>query len=228
MSFSEQIRRDADPIFNTIFHHPFVQDIAHERLPREAIIHYVQQDVQYLNTYARVYGLALAKSQTREQMQLFHERIKVVLNGERTPHLNLCRIAEVNYEDLQKPVPLAPTAHHYAKHMLSAAYTGSLSEIIAAVLPCHWTYVDLARYIAKDIEIFKCPEHAFYDWITFYANDAMLSGLHELTALLDKCAIKVSPSARQNIQAIFNEGCRLEYRFFDMAYNQETWSSAVK
>lgn len=224
MSISEQVRRNADPFFSAIRQHPFVQDIAHERLSRAAIIHYVQQDVQYLKTYAKVYGLAIAKSQTQEQMQLFHERIKVVLSGELIPHYNLCRVAGVNYETMKQPVSMAPTTHHYARHMLSAAYTGSLMEIIAAVLPCHWTYVDLARDIAKAITIGDHPNHLFYDWITFYASDSMLSSLHELTTLLDECAREASASDIENIQSIFNDGCLLEYRFFDMAYKQETWS----
>lgn len=223
MSFSEQLRNDAEPLFDAIYQHPFVQDIANERLPREAIIHYVQQDIQYLATYARVYGLALAKSETLPQMQLFQERIAVTLNGELTPHLNLCKVAGVAYEDLHEDVALAPTAHHYAKHMLTAAYTGQLADIVAAVLPCHWTYVDLAHRIVADYPRATNPNHAFCDWISFYASDGMFASLRELTELLDTLVQDASSADLMRIEAIFEEGCRLEYRFFDMAYRQERW-----
>lgn len=223
MSFSEALRTEAEPLFTAIYHHPFIRDIADQKLSREAIIHYVQQDIQYLNTYARVYGLAIAKSHTEEQMRLFHQRIQVVLGGELTPHLNLCRVAGVDYETLHAPTPLAPTAHHYAQHMLTAAYTGSLGDIVAAVLPCHWTYVDLAQLVADEIQIHQTPTHAFYDWITFYASDLMQSGLRELTNLLDRLAAVASASDKQRMKEIFLHGCRLEFRFFDMAYRQERW-----
>jgi len=223
MNFSENLRLQADPIFETICNHPFVQDIAYERLSPAAIVHYVQQDTQYLNTYAKVYALALAKSQTREQMQLFQARIEIVLNGELMPHLNLCRAAGVELETLQQPVAMAPTAHHYARQMLTAAYTGSFGEIVAAVLPCHWTYVDLARKVAEQIHIYEQPNHLFYDWITFYASDDMHTSLQELTTLLNACAEHSSASERDAMEAVFIDGCRLEDRFFTMAYTQETW-----
>ena len=226
MSFSAKLRSDADFLFEAIYHHPFVQDIAHERLAREAMIHYVQQDVMYLNTYARVYGLGIAKAQTREQMKMFHDLIRVVLTGELVPHYNLCRVANVQYEDMKKPVPVAPTAHHYMRHMLTSAYTGQLPDIIAAVLPCFWTYVDFGRRLAKEMDIASHPEHAFYDWISFYASDEMLSGLKQLTDLLDALTENASAEDLANIQSIFNDGCRMEYRFFEMAYTQEQWSPA--
>ena len=224
MSFSAQLRSDADVLFDAIYHHPFVQDIAHERLSREAIVHYVQQDVMYLNTYARVYGLGIAKADTREQMKMFHQLITVVLSGELVPHYNLCRVAGVAYEDMKQPVPVAPTAHHYMRHMLTSAYTGQLPDIVAAVLPCFWTYVDFGRRLAKDIDIANHPEHAFYDWISFYASEEMLSGLKQLTDLLDTLMEHANAAYRANIKAIFDDGCRMEYRFFEMAYTQERWS----
>lgn len=224
MSFSNTLRELAEPIFTAIRNHPFVQDIAAERLSRDAILHYVQQDTQYLNTYVKVYGLGIAKAETREQMQLFHQRIDLVLHGELIPHENLCRVAGIEHADFIKhDLPLSPTAHHYAKHMLSAAQFGTLGEIVAAVLPCHWTYVDLARYIAKEIEIEQHRHHLFYDWITFYASHEMQQGLEELITLLDQCAESASFKEKEQMKAIFIDGCQLETRFFTMAYTQETW-----
>jgi thiaminase/transcriptional activator TenA len=221
MSFSTHLREQADPIFRAIRMHPFVQGIAHQTISREALIHYVRQDVQYLQTYARVYGIALAKAETPEQMRMFYERIGVVLGGELIPHLNLCRAASVDYEALKRTSGLAPTAHHYAQHMQSTAQSGSLGEIVAVLLPCHWTYVDLATHIVAEIQ--PSEAHTFYDWLTFYASEEMKASLEELIALLDDCADRASEAERARMASAFLASCRLEYAFFDMAYKLETW-----
>ncbi len=41
MSFSAELRKEANPIFNAIFEHPFVQGIANGELRNEQLIHYV-------------------------------------------------------------------------------------------------------------------------------------------------------------------------------------------
>ena len=48
MSFSHELRQQADSIFEAILHHPFVRGIATGTLTREQLAHYVRQDFQYL------------------------------------------------------------------------------------------------------------------------------------------------------------------------------------
>ncbi|KPV40872.1 thiaminase II [Alicyclobacillus ferrooxydans] len=223
MSFAQSLRQDADPIFEAIYLHPFVQGIAKGQLPPESLIHYVSQDTEYLNTYSKVYGMALSKAQTPDQMRLFYNRIGILLEGELIPHLNLCRVAGVTHDEvMQHPVELAPTAHHYARHMLCVAQQGTLGEIVAVVLPCQWVYVDTARRIIEEFQ--PTTEHPFYDWISFYASDEMHQGLMELTALLDHLA----PGAREldlaMMRSAFLDSSRLEYQFFDMAFTLQKWT----
>ncbi|MFB5188886.1 thiaminase II [Alicyclobacillus fastidiosus] len=221
MRFSEELRRDADPIFQSIRNHPFVQGIQQASLGRDQIVHYVQQDYLYLTTYAKVYGLGLAKCRTREEMQDFHRRIGFILNDEVHPHITLCRVAGVSYESLQVGATLAPTAQHYMSHMLLCAQTGSLGEVLATVLPCHWTYVDLATDImARDA---PTADHPFYDWIAFYAARDMQVGLADLCGWIDNYAATAGEEDKLRMRAAFMVSCQLERRFFEMAYSLEKW-----
>ena len=73
----------------------------------------------------------------------------------------------MTYEELQG-YPLAPSAHHYIRHMLTVAHEGSLGEIMAVLPPCPWTYLEIGR---KSLDEVKPDEsHPFYDWIYFYGN----------------------------------------------------------
>lgn len=222
-SFSGSLRREADGIFESIYNHPFVQGIAAGNLPSAALIHYVRQDTEYLSTYCKVYGMAIAKSITHQQMRIFHQRITLALSGEIVPHKNFCRVAGVRYEEITaRPTALAPTTHHYARHMLSVAQQGTLGEIVAVLLPCHWVYLDVATRMMDKQK--PAPEHPFYDWITFYASAEVREGLTELTEMLDDLAASAGELDRYMMKSAFLDSFRLEYQFFDMAVRLEQWT----
>ncbi|MDL4841115.1 thiaminase II [Aquibacillus rhizosphaerae] len=220
MSFSTQLRKESDVIFQGIFKHPFVDGLGKGELPKEALIHYVKADFEYLNAFINIYGLAIAKSDTREDMQYFQEKIGFILNSEIHPHNNLCQVAGVNYNDL-KGFPLPPTADHYVGHMKSTAQQGSMGELLAALLPCPWTYLDIGHYLKDSFN--PGPEHPFYEWITFYAKQETASVTTELRDRLDRWAETVGEIEKEKAKQAFIKSCQLEYAFWEMAYTQEKW-----
>ncbi len=226
MLFSSQLRAEAAPIFQAVYAHSFVRGIAMQNITPTPLINYVKQDIQYLDTYARVYGLAIAKSPTHSLMQLFHRRIDLVLHGELTAHMNFCKVAQVDYEALRCENQMAPSAHHYASHMLSTAHMGQLGDIIAVVLPCHWIYVDIATALQEELN--PSRDHLFYDWISFYSNERMIAGLDELVEVLDQVALTASTDERHRMREAFLTSCQMEYKFFDMAFTLEEWPVKVE
>ncbi len=89
MSFSEQLKQDAQEILEVTYQHPFVQGIARGDLCAEQLIHYVKQDHAYLNAMIQARGMAIAKSDNREDMEMFHKSIDYVLYDEGRAHENL-------------------------------------------------------------------------------------------------------------------------------------------
>ncbi|MCQ4086587.1 thiaminase II [Saccharibacillus sp. JS10] len=219
MSFTTELRQGADSIYNAIFEHPFVRGIANGTLSSEQLIHYVKQDFEYLNVYMRIYGIAISKCEEREQIQMFNEQIAFILNSEIHPHQNFCERAGVTYESLQG-YSLAPSAHHYTRHMLNVAHEGSLEDILAALLPCPWTYQEIGQRLLEEVK--PTPEHPFYEWIHFYANFA--SDVTEKMRLwLDEWAESLSEARKNKLREHFDNSCRLEYEFWDMAFTLEEW-----
>jgi len=219
MLFSEQLRQEADPIFQAIFAHPFVQGIADGQLANEQLIHYVKQDHEYLNVFMRIYGHAISKSASRQDIQFFNEQISFILNSEVHPHRNFCEVSGVRYEDLQGEA-LSPSAHHYTRHMLNVAQTGSLAEIIAVILPCPWTYHEIGQRLLTEKQ--PSPDHPFFDWISFYGNSRRTTD--HLCQRLDALAASINAKERQQILEHFIISTQLEYRFWEMAYQLEDWS----
>ncbi|SFE57195.1 thiaminase II [Alteribacillus iranensis] len=222
MSFSQELRRKADHLFDACYEHPFVQGIGKGQLEKDQLIHYVKQDYEYLNAMIQARALGLAKCQTREDMEMFHTSIGFILNSEIHPHHNMCEQAGVTYEELQG-YRLAPIAQHYAKHMLHAAYEGTLGDIIAATLPCPWVYLDCGERLIKDYN--PEPSHPYYDWISFYGSQEE-PRMNVYLDKLDQLAEKATAEEKQRWEDHFLEGCQLEYMFFDMAYQAADWPLA--
>jgi len=221
VSFTSKLREQNDALFEAIYNHPFVVGIRTGKLSNAQLIHYVQQDFLYLDAYIRLYGVALSKCQTREEMAFFHQGVGFILDDEVQPHHNFCRVAGVTLEQIQTD-RLAPTARHYINHMLMTAQSGTLTDLYAAMLPCPWTY----EFIAKRIMAENPPadDHPFAEWIHFYANTTTPSYTESLCAKLDAIAAAMSPSELDKLREVFEISCRMEYRFWDMAYRLENWS----
>ncbi|MDR0270241.1 thiaminase II [Paenibacillus sp.] len=217
--FTEELRSEAEPIFKAIYEHPFVRGIAEGCLQKEQLIHYVKQDFEYLNAFMRIYGIAISKCESRDMIAFFNEQISFVLYSETHPHNNFCQVAGVSYEEMQG-YPLAPTANHYARHMSTVAHEGTLEDIIAALLPCPWTYTEIAKKLLEE----KSPDvsHPFYEWIHFYGD--MDGGVTErMRGLLDAMAEDLTPARKKRLKEHFIASCQLEYMFWDMAYHLEEW-----
>lgn len=220
MSFSKELRQEADSIFEGIFSHPFVRGIAAGEVPKESLIHYVKQDYEYLNAFMKVYGVAISKCTSREDMAMFNEQISFVLNSEIHPHHNFCEVAGVDYKDLHG-YPLTPTADHYINHMLTVAYQGTLGEMLAVLLPCPWTYWEIGEKIIKDVH--PTESHPFYEWISFYNDEACASTTLQFCERLDRWAEQSGTREKQQMRNAFLKSCQLEHAFWEMAYTEENW-----
>lgn len=220
MSFTQELRKEADSIYTALFNHPFVKGIGSGQLKPEQLIHYVKQDFEYLNTFNQIYGLAISKSHTREDMAVFNKQIDFILNSEIHPHNNFCKVAGVKYEDLQYE-PLSPTAHHYTRHMIDVAHKGSFGEILAVLLPCPWTYLEIGNHLKEAYHVDK--NHPFYDWINFYAKDESKTITTTFKERLDRYAETASESEKVRMKDAFIKSCQLEWMFWEMAYTVEKW-----
>lgn len=168
--------------------------------------------------------MAISKSINREEMALFNEQIGFILHSEIHPHNNFCRVAGVAYEELQYE-ELAPTAHHFTRHLLDIVTKGTLGEILAALLPCPWTYNEIGDYLKQSIELTQ--DHPYFDWIDFYSTGEIDGLTTRLKRRLDDYALTASEAEKERMKEAFIKSCQLEYMFWEMAYTVEKWPVSV-
>lgn len=221
MTFSEQLRSKADPQFEAIFAHPFVRGIADGSLDREQLAHYVRQDFQYLTTFCQIYGLAIAKCDRRDDIVFFNEQIGFILASETHPHHNFAEVSGYSMEELERTQFLAPTARNYTRHMLHAAHSGTLGELMCALYPCPLTYWEIGLRLKEEVK--PGDSHPFKQWIEFYADRAVGDINGEYATRIDRLAERAGKDELLRMEDHFMTSCRMEYMFWGMAYSLEDW-----
>lgn len=221
LSYSAELRARCEPIFDAFWSHPFLEGLKDGSLSSERALHYVGQDHQYLNAYMRCYGLGMAASPDRDWMRWFHDSLAFVLNDEVHPHHALCRAAGVSYEEAQIDV-MAPSAQAYINHMMEAG-RDTLGVLLAALLPCPWTYIWAGNRFVADQP--PADDHPFAEWWRFYASDDVNQHLDETIRRFDELATGAGTAERSRMARAFEQSCHHEVRFWEMAWSLEDWTT---
>lgn len=220
MGFSHEVRGKAEHIWQAIFQHPFVTGIGDGTLELEKFKFYVRQDYVFLIDYSRVFALAATKPSDLSTMGKFAQLLHETLNVEMSLHKNYAAQFGISQVELEQTRPSAATLA-YTSYLLSTAYGGTLGQLVAALLPCMWSYCETGRRLADQGE----PEgHPYYaQWIRTYSSQEFWEITQWAMALMDKLAAQSGPDELRRMEEAFITSSRYEYMFWDMAYRMEDW-----
>ena len=116
--FSEQLRAEAEPIWEAIFRHPFLREIKDGTLPLETFQYYLGQDYHYLEGFGRAVAMTLAKSPDSDLLKELAHRVMTPV--ERPLHHVLIEAAGLTMEEVEGATR-SPTNTAYVNHMLVTA-----------------------------------------------------------------------------------------------------------
>jgi thiaminase/transcriptional activator TenA len=219
-SFSDELREEVAPLWERIFTHPFLVEMGTAKLPLEKFRFYVKQDYPFLTEFARCLGIAAAKAGDRETMRIFSSLLNASLTVEAEMLESLGEKLEIPLSDLRSS-ELAPTNMAYTRHLLYVAYSGTVGEIIAALLPCMWTYQEIGERLGESEAL---RGHAIYsEWCATYRSKEYIDLVKWYRDLADRFASESGSSVRMKMRSHFLLSSRYEYMFWDMAYRIETW-----
>jgi len=219
-SFSESLRREAEPLWTAIHAHPFVRGIGEGTLPPERFRFYMHQDYFFLIEYSRVIALAAAKAPRLSEMGRFAGLLNATLHTEMELHRGFAAKFGISKEELEATRP-APACRAYTNYLLEAAWAGTFGEIAAAMLPCQWDYALIGRELAARGAPANAPLYA--EWIGMYASEEFGKLAAWLREILDRAAAGAGPPERERMRARFMAGMRYEYLFWDMSWKMEEW-----
>ena len=116
---------------------------------------------------------------------------------------------------------MAPATVAYTSFLLATAAAGGALEITAAILPCSWSYIEIARQLRGEL-----ADHPVYsDWVGFYLSDEENNLVLNMRRTFDDMVREEVPgeAKRRELEQIFMMSSRLERMFWEMAYTFDQW-----
>jgi thiaminase (transcriptional activator TenA) len=172
--------------------HPMVREIAAGTLPHETFRGYFRQNVLYLEAYSRAIGSLLAGAPDRAALDVLTRFAVRIVEDEIPANLAFLEKLGGDEDVVAGRGRMLPTTDAYTRHLLEVCATQDCAAGLAAVLPCQWSYGELARPLMAS----RPADPIYADWIAD-PDDAT-----RVAALTD----------------IFERSIAYERAFWDMAY----------
>lgn len=221
-SLSGYLRERSDRVWAGLHAHPFPAELARGVLPLEKFRFFIEQDILYLPDFARCIAMGAAKSATEAELSFFARQLDGTINLELpNQHRVLAEVCALGAADRGGSLGKTPANVAYTSFLLSVAAQGGPLEIMAAILPCAWSYVEIAGRLAGQI-----AGHPVYaDWVGFYLTAEVVALVGEMRGSFDAMARRAAPGpeGRRRLAEIFLTSSRLEGAFWDMAYTLHQW-----
>jgi thiaminase/transcriptional activator TenA len=218
-SFSAQLRRVADPIWEAQHRHPFVRGIGDGSLELERFKHWVRQDYRFLIDYCRLFALAAARAPDLATMTRFADLLRATLVTEMELHRGYAAEFGISAEELASE-SADPATRGYVDFLLRTAALGDYLELVAALTPCMWGFAEIGQRLASRP---RPSDRRYAAWIDMYAAPEFDELARWCRDLLDRLGSGAAPEARQRAEAAFVTSSRYELRFWEAAYRREGW-----
>lgn len=217
---STRLRDAVQPLWDRQLQHPFVVALGDGSLPRSNFEFYIRQDALFLDELTKTFGYAVTRSSNHSEMVQLGTYLLDTLQVEAALHRSYGERFGLTPAEMAA-TPMAPTNYAYTRHLLSIAATGTLPEILTAILPCAWIYAEVGQHLVRTAT--PGPDHPYADWLTTYAAPDFDAVEKWIRAQLDSHAAQFSPQEEARMHQIFLISTRYEWLFWDMAWRMEEW-----
>ena len=220
---SRDFRERSAGIWDAIMAHPFVRGMGSGELSADKFELYLRQDYVYLIEFARVFGLASARSETLSDMTRFAGLLQATLELEMDLHRRTCADFGIKAEELETVEPALVTTA-YSNLLVRTCYEGRLADILAVLLPCEMGYAEIAERLKNE----GVPSNPHYkDWIDTYSSQEFREFADWVGMRFDELSEGASESDIERWYGLYRSSARFELLFFEMAWTGESWPAVV-
>jgi thiaminase/transcriptional activator TenA len=217
-AFHDILGAAARPIWDAILAHPFLKELGAGTLPHDRFLYFIRQDYLYLFEFARVLCVGGSKAEDLDTLEMFAKHAANTVAVERVMHTGFMQRLGLQADQLLDS-QRTPTTQAYTRHLLAVAREGSLAEIVAAVLPCYWIYLEVGRHLA----IYQPADPIYQDWIKAYGSETFAGLVQQQLTLVDRLGARAPAHESRRMTEHFIQSSRYEYLFWDDAYRLTAW-----
>jgi thiaminase (transcriptional activator TenA) len=218
-SFSEHLRRLAEPIWAAQHAHPFVRGIGDGSLSLDKFRFWVRQDYLYLIDYARVFAAGAMRAPDLDAMTAFADLLHATLKTEMDLHRSYAAEFGISLAELERE-PKAPTTQGYTDFLLRVAAIGDFAEFAAALLPCMWGFCEVGETLAARG---RPADPRYAKWIAMYSAPEFAELARWCRDLVDALGTNAPAPMRARMEEAFLTSSRYELAFWEMAWTLESW-----
>jgi len=219
-SLCAELRAGSGGIWASLHAHPFIRELAAGTLPLEKFRFYLEQNLLYLPEYARVIALGAARAGDLDELERFAEALANIVENEIPKDRELLeRVIAMGAEDRGGGLTAAPGTLAYTSYLTSTAYRGGTLEIMTAIMPCAWSYGEIAARLRPEVR----PHPVYAAWVGFFDSPEYRELIATMRTDLDAMGAEAPPERRRALGEIFAAGGRLELGFWEMSYRMAQW-----
>jgi thiaminase/transcriptional activator TenA len=204
MTISKDLWQSNQDLAQACLENPFVQGIANGTLDRAKFAYYVGQDAFFLESFARAYSLAAAKSPDWEGFNAFHTFAGAVLE-----ELRLHEGYAAKWGIDLRTVEPGTATRRYTDFLLATAWSGDAGLITVAMTPCMRLYAFLGQKLAEN----GIPEHQYADWVRTYSQPEFEQLAQQLEVLTDRYT-----TMNASVKSTYRYAMLCERDFFQAAW----------
>ncbi|MFN3276831.1 MAG: TenA family protein [Paracoccus hibiscisoli] len=215
MSLSDRMLAEEAASFDAMVAHPFVRDLAADRLPDAGFDRYLLIEGAFVETAIAIFGYAVAKASDLEDRR----KLIASLDGLAHEQMDYFRDAYARRGLVADPgLQSDPRVAAFRDGMLAIARDGDFADIVTAMFAAEWTYWTWCD-AHRDAGL-RDPMRR--DWIALHAAPAFRDQARWLRDRVDRLGADLSGDREAALIALFGHVQRLEIGFHDAA-----WSGAA-
>jgi thiaminase (transcriptional activator TenA) len=217
MNLVDQLKERARPIWETIVRHPFVVELYTGRLPLDKFSFFILQDYHYLVTAMKNFAVIASKAPSVPALRAIIDILDLEAKSEFDGYTQLLDQLGHTPDEAAGISPM-PVTVAYSNFLLSTSSLKSYAESIVSVLPCFWSYAEIAERHCDELE--TNAVEIYRAWGQAYLSDAYLQLVEKLKTLANDAAEAVPYEA---LETAFMTASRYELMFWEASYRQEKW-----
>lgn len=189
----------------------FITGLVDGSLDEAAFTWYLAQDALYLKDYSRALAEASKLAPTPAEQAFWAHSAHGAIATELELHANWLP-SESMFDATASPVTTG-----YVNHLLATAARGSYEELIAAVLPCFWIYVDVGSRLVHH----ATTSNPYAAWLQTYGDPAFEDLNRQAIEIVTAHAATATPTGRERMRSAFTTSAQHELNCFAAPLHQE-------
>ena len=219
ITFADEMKQYSIEIWREILNHKFIIELSKGVLPFNKFLFYLKQDHYFLQEFAKLVQSAAQKTTDTKMKKWLESLYKSTVNFEmemqRQMLYKLLSSNSINIDTKQQSFSPSKTTLEYISYLVDISSNGNFVEMVSAMAPCPWTYLEIAQLLSK----FPIENEIYRNWIKFYCSTESRKQVDEIKQVFNILSKSEDTKHKELMKEHFSCACKYEYLFWEMSYN---------